>query len=88
MWLRGARFNRKRPASANFGRFPGCRQRLVNHARRCTQQYDLLTSVVKPITTAFWQCCGNRAATARGELSVIGKIGFAVFRKDHAPTKS
>jgi hypothetical protein len=32
-----------------------------------TAQYDLLTSVVKPITTALWHCCGNRAATAWGE---------------------
>jgi hypothetical protein len=66
MWLPGMRFNRKRTVCANFARFSGLRQRLVNHADVARSKYDLLTSVVKPIATALWQSCGNRAAQSGG----------------------
>src|SRR5208282_4729669 len=66
MWPEIARFN---PTRSQFAR---PRQPLVNHAARLRVEHELLTSLLKPIATAIWQCRGNRAATARGELKFRG----------------
>src|SRR6202030_4763354 len=52
--------------------FPALQQRLVNHAGRSRAQHDLLTRILKPITTALRHCHGNRAATVRGEFEFRG----------------
>ena len=36
------------------------------------RQHDLLTRILKPIATALWQGCVNRAATVRGEFEFRG----------------
>jgi hypothetical protein len=57
------------------------RQRLVNHAQYWRARYELLTRVLKPMTTALWQSRGNRAATARGSKSMIRKNGYRFSEK-------